>query len=455
MNEFEHLSREQLIQLLLAFREQIGVLSRRIAELEGGGGPPEAGSTMPDGGSPVVPAWVKANRPASSPKPRKKRAFACVRRRQPPTRVVEHRPEHCPDCGRDLPEGTLQRTREVIDLPEAPVEVVEHRFYACYCGVCHKRVIASPDLSDQVLGKSRIGIRLMSLIAYLDTEARLPVRTIRDFLAAHHGVTLSIGEICDILHRVAQRGKPVCEEFLQRIRSSAVVHADETGSRENGRNGFLWVFANAAVRCYFRDPSRSGRVVEMVLGEGFRGRLVTDFYCAYNIYLGEHQRCWVHLLRDMHELRKKHPENMSVRSFVDAVRGVFEAARAFTHSDPRERRRRRFEFQEELGRIARPFLKQPVPQRTLAERIERFSSELFVFVEHPDTPPDNNAAERAIRPAVIARKVSGGTRSPHGSNTMAVLRSLFATWRLRGHDPLDCCRQLLTGTLSLDGNPAR
>jgi hypothetical protein len=76
-------------------------------------------------------------------------------------------------------------------------------------------------------------------------------------------------------------------------------------------------------------------------------------------------------------------------------------------------------------------------------RLLRFEPELFTFVEHPHVPPVNNAAERAIRPAVITRKVCGGTRSKRGSDVRAILMSLFGTWMARGADPLDACAQML------------
>jgi len=66
-----------------------------------------------------------------------------------------------------------------------------------------------------------------------------------------------------------------------------------------------------------------------------------------------------------------------------------------------------------------------------------------VFVEHPEVPPDNNRAERSLRAVVVARKVSGGTRSPKGSTTMSILRSLFGSWKLRGSDPLEACQRLV------------
>ena len=100
-------------------------------------------------------------------------------------------------------------------------------------------------------------------------------------------------------------------------------------------------------------------------------------------------------------------------------------------------------FQAELLELAVPYVDCCLPQSVLCKRLVAFEAELFTFVEHPQVPSENNAAERSVRPRVIARKISGGTRSSEGSNTMAVLASLFETWRLRGENALEACRQML------------
>ena len=95
-------------------------------------------------------------------------------------------------------------------------------------------------------------------------------------------------------------------------------------------------------------------------------------------------------------------------------------------------------------KIAEPYLgAKDAPQHVLAMRINNFIDELFTFVEHPEIPSENNAAERAIRPAVIARKVSGGTRSARGSKTKSILMSLFGTWTAQGLNTYDACRQMI------------
>lgn len=92
-----------------------------------------------------------------------------------------------------------------------------------------------------------------------------------------------------------------------------------------------------------------------------------------------------------------------------------------------------------------PFLDDPLAvQGKLCRRIERFIKELFVFVAEPDVPPDNNGAERSLRPLVTGRKISAGTRSEQGTGANMTLASLFGTWRARGLNPFMTCRQMLT-----------
>src|SRR5207245_10217967 len=95
-----------------------------------------------------------------------------------------------------------------------------------------------------------------------------------------------------------------------------------------------------------------------------------------------------------------------------------------------------------------------LPQRVLVSRLIQFEAELFTFVEYPFVPSENNAAERSVRPRVIARKISGGTRSAQGSSTMAVLSSLFETWRLRAENCLEACRKMLIASQQPKAAPA-
>ena len=230
---------------------------------------------------------------------------------------------------------------------------------------------------------------------------------------------------------------------MARIRGSPVVHADETGWREDGHNGYVWTFSTPTER-YFLRRGRSKAVVAEALGEEFAGVLVSDFYAAYHHYDGPKQRCWAHLLRDIHDLRALYPDDVPLGRWADAVHEVYAKAKAFTHPSEWQRRRSQLALEQRLLALCRPCLDDPsAAQAKLCRRVEQHIKELFVFVAETAVPPDNNAAERSLRHLAVSRKVSGGTRSPQGTETKMTLASVFGTWRAQGRNPLSACRQLL------------
>ena len=422
----------------LALAQENQALRQEITDLrsgQGGGGTGFAGK----------PAFVKANRPKREAKERKKRDQAFVRPKERPTQIQVHAVERCPDCDRKLEGGWVHRTRQVIEIPSVPAEIIDHVMLARRCGVCSKRHIPKPDLSSSVVGKHRFGVRLMSFIGWLREVGRMPVRRIQALLLALYGLHVSSGEICEVLHTLAEQGKPLYDALKERVRAHSFVHADETVWREDGVNGYLWSFSTPSVRFFEHDKSRSHEVPERVLGSDFQGILCSDFYSGYYYHLGLHQRCWVHFARDLKALKEAHPDNLEVCTWVDSVLDLYHRAKEYKSDNRRQRIRARERFQAKLSKLAEPHARSDCPQRILAGRAERFLPELFTFVEHPDVPSDNNAAERAIRPSVIARKVSGGTRSGTGSTTRSTLMTLFATWQVQGRNSLAACQEMLAG----------
>jgi hypothetical protein len=436
VKEFEGLTREELVGIILEQRDMILALREEVEELRS-----QIGS---DRGK-VAPPWAKANRPEKVKKDRKKREKAFVRRRETPTEVVEHALDTCPDCGRPLMGGTLKWKRQVIEIPVVPARVIEHRFMARYCGVCGKRFTPRLDLSEEVVGSHRVGMRLMSLVAYLAIKGRMTNRTIQSFLKAVHGLHLGLGEITKILHTVAECGRQEKERLLALVRGSPYINADETGWREDGLNGYIWTFSTEDVRYFLYRKSRSGEVAKETIGDEYLGTVVTDRYAAYNALLAERQVCWAHLLRDLTKLRERNADDEGIASWAEAIKGLYLRAKAFRNNRPKVRRSRRILFEEELHRLVMPYIERECPQRALAYWLEEHLSEVFVFVEDPRVPSDNNGAERSLRPAVIARKVCGGTRSEKGSETKMTLMSLFGTWTIREMDAMEACRQLLLG----------
>jgi transposase len=152
----------------------------------------------------------------------------------------------------------------VIELPPPqPVAVIEHQVVKRWCPHCERWRSPQLDLSGPVFGQGRIGVRVAALVAYLRTTLRLPVRQVQTYLATWHDLHLSVGEIVELAHDVRQQLQGQADPLLEQVRQQRVVHQDETGWRENGRNGYIWATVSdgpAAVRYYEYSASRSHRV---------------------------------------------------------------------------------------------------------------------------------------------------------------------------------------------------
>ncbi|MBK5106311.1 MAG: IS66 family transposase [Burkholderiales bacterium] len=401
------------------------------------------------------PRWAKPKTPRREKTPRKRRGKgygrACV---ADPDEVVEHALGVCPDCGHPLTGGWEYSSHEVIDLPVQPARVVRHVRLARHCGVCGRiSYPARADLDDGSVGRHRFSARVMSLVATWHHLGRLPLRTIQQILRAlTGGLHISIGELRRMLDAVAARGQQAYAALRQQLRGSPVVQADETGWREDGQHGYLWAVLTPEVRYFERHASRGGQVIRELLGEEFAGIIVCDGYVAYSSLACWKQRCWVHLLRHGHQLITRHPEAAEAHAWVQAVRAVYARAVAslatphYACRPEAEREALRLACQREILALASPHRDADLAEwRNLARFLTDHINELFVFVQHPDVPSHNNAAERAVRGPVTARKICGGTRSKQGSDTKMILFSLLQTCQVRGLDPITTIEGLLRG----------
>ena len=427
----------QLQATVLEQQRVIERLQRRIAEVEGqakSGGPPRMPGLKPSSG----------RQPPAQQQPRKQRRHGFARPRMTPTHRVEHVMENCPDCGAHRSGGWIQRTREVIELPVVPVQVTEHVYLARTCPACRRRCTPPAELDGVVLGQQRLGVNLLSLIATLREEGRLPIRSVQWYLCTVHQLRLSVGAIVSAIHQTAQQAQPAVAAILDCIRASPVVHADETGWRQHGANGYVWTFSTPTER-YFLRRGRGKAVVDEALGESFSGVLVSDCYAAYHHYDGPKQRCWAHLLRDIHDQRTRYPKDAALARWAAAVHQLYVAAKACNHHEPWQRRVAQLAWERKLLAICRPFLLTRRRSRAscagASSATSRNSSSSW---PNRTCQSDNNPAERSLRHLVISRKVSGGTRSEQGTESKMTLASIFGTSpRAQGLNPLAACRQLL------------
>ena len=431
-------SREALLAVIAAQQQTIATLEGRIRDLER-----RLGSSGGQGMPGTKPASATRSKASGQPRKRRLHGFARVRSLTPTQRTV-HAAEQCPHCATALTGGWVRHRRAVIDLPAAPVQVVEHVVLSRRCPTCRRTVTPRLDLGGAVVGKQRMGVGLLSMIVALREVGRWPVRQVQWYLRTLHGLHLSVGAIVAACQRVAMAGRGALEQIRDAIRASPVVHLDETGWRENGVNGYVWTASTPTER-YFVRGSRAGAMVEAILGDGSAGVLCCDGYAGYHHYPGQKQRCWTHVLREVHDLTLTYPDDRALGRWAQRLHRLYADAVAFEAAEKPARRQAQHRFEQRLVRLCQPAADDPTAVHgRLCRTLLRHLPERFVFVADPAVPPDNNAAERSLRPLVTTRKISGGTRSPQGSTTRMTLASLFGTAHARGLDPLLACASILT-----------
>ena len=408
-------------------------LAARLPEFSGG--PPDPAT--PSG---MVAPYLKPSAPRRAKPPGAKPGHAGARRAAPeqPTRRQEHAPlSDCPECGSALGPPVERRSRLIEDVPEVVPEVTEHVVPRQWCPRCKKLI--EPPVPD-AMPKAAFGHRLVALTAWLHYGLGVTLSQVVAVLGQSLRFRLSPGGLVDAWQRLADVLRPWYEQIAEQLKASAVLHADETGWRVNGKTRWLWCFTAPGATYYLIDRSRGSPALLKFFTEAFDGVLVTDFWAAYNAVLcGDRQGCLAHLLR---ELSKVDEEDLSDawKAFSKKLKRLLrDGLRLKLGEDPDAGTfaSRRVRIDERLTGVLEAPPSDNANVARLLKRLRRHRDDLFTFLDYPDVPPDNNRAEREIRPAVVMRKVSQSNRSEAGADAQAVLMSVYRTLKLRGRDPLD------------------
>jgi transposase len=436
-----HLTAEQAEQIYRQGKEAVVFALLHQAKLLAEQSQPST-QQSPSTPSGMTPPFLKPSARPRRKKPGRKRGHAGVRRPTPDRidRREEHRAEACPSCGGPLQQCQETRTRYVEDIPLPETlqpQVTEHTIHRDWCPNCQKQV--EPRVPDALPGAT-LGNRVVVLAAWLHYALGNTLSQITEVFNFHLQLKISAGGLTQMFYRLQEILYAWYEQIQQQALSSAVLHADESGWRVNGKTHWLWCFATRDLTYYMIDRCRGAPGLMKFFTREFAGTLVTDFWGAYNaVACALRQTCLVHLLRDLEFVEQyKHPGTdwpqfaKKLRRMVrDAIR-LWRRQEQMTSDRCRSRRDRLHGRLKEL--IETPW--KDSQARRLVKRLRRHQSDLFTFLDQPGVPFDNNAAERAIRPAVIIRKNSYGNRSEEGADTQAVLMSVFRTLKQRGHDPI-------------------
>ncbi|MGH9524943.1 MAG: IS66 family transposase [Terriglobales bacterium] len=436
-----------------AVRLALLAVNARFARMQ----PPDSSPPSPSTPSGMVPVYQKP--PAG--KQRRKKPGAknghAGSRRQTPEKVdarVEHRLKVCPCCGGELQRCKRSRTRIIEDIPEQIQPVVtEHAIHRDYCPSCKKHV--EPVVAD-AMPNATLGHHVMALSSWFHYGLGVTIGQVRDILASHLHTDITAGGLVDGWRRLAEVFLPWYQQIGREARAGAVLHADETGWRVDGRTHWLWCFANHRCCYYLIDESRGSAALQKFFTEAFKGTLVSDFWSSYDSVLaGDYQKCLPHLLRELLKV-DEHNHSSEWQTFSTQLKRLI-------RDGIRLRKRHDFTPARYDGRIKlihRRLCKladavyHDADAHRLGHRISKYRDQLFTFLDTPGVPSDNNHAERQIRPAVIIRKNSLCNRSEDGAQTQAILMTVYRTLKLRGLDLIKTIAQSLrillqTGTLPM------
>jgi len=358
----------------------------------------------------------------------------------------------CPACKTQLSE-IKHHERLVEEIIPAKVVTTCYHTTSGYCPSCRKRVESrgeqQPPAAD--LPHAQLGLNALTTAAVMRVCYRLPLGQITSLYQQLPGLKISPGGISKQLVRLSGWLEGQYDRLKLSLRLAGVVHADETSWRTNGRNGYLWTLSNKDYTLYHIDRSRGGKVIKDLLGEGFgadgKGTLISDFYSVYDQFDCSQQKCLAHLLKELKETTTRRPE-LAGHAFFKKCRRLIKAMLRLKDKK-QELAEEAYEHQvmlleRRLAKLGEGSWGDEDADR-LTARLGKYRDKLTTFLHKEEVEGTNNLAERALRPAVVMRKISGGSRSEKGAKAWAILASVMRTAQQQGRDVVETIQTLLKG----------
>ena len=352
----------------------------------------------------------------------------------------------CPECSSKLNRTNTYKRHVVEDIPdfeEIKPQVIEYQIEEQWCPCCKKKIKSSPKF---VIPKSKYGINIILYILLQKYGAKSSLESIIFNLKEMFGVNISKGTIADMLHRVRKHLGIEYNAILERIRGAPVKYADETGHRTNGINGYAWGFFTEKAAYYSIEESRGKAIPEKILeGSHKKDVLVRDDYVGYKKLPLKHQSCWSHLLRKSHEASEDKNASEEVKEFHNELKQMFgELNRIIELPFKKEERKKYYiKYSEEIKQIVNAEYNYKDSQE-IQTRIKNQNRNLLTALIYKDVPLTNNLSERMLRPLVVCRKISGGSRSPQGAKTLAVNMSIFQTIKMNAQPLIPKLKELIS-----------
>lgn len=359
--------------------------------------------------------------------------------------------DSCPVCGGEVEavQEAPQQIQQVAELVTQPIEICEYRRSLYRCSSCGW--LGYSPMPWGTLEGFSYGGRLCSVVGWLGYGGNLTWRKQEYFIEHILGVPISQGSLAKMQRWFQQSLAPSYQQWLSYVKQPGVRCVDETTYCIDGIKYWLWVATSDQVCVLLLAPTRSSAELRQLLGEDFAGILCSDCFSAYNPQAAAlKQKCLAHLERDLEALLSSRFAGnqqfaVAVSQILALARSVYRDYHAGSLSrDAIASRRTNLESQLQAV-LDKPIAGGwPSDAQRLANRIKRHWDEWFTFLSYPEVKPDNNDAERALRPIVVHRKVSGTARSDWGAQLVAQMFSFLETVRLQGGDAIAQLCELLS-----------
>jgi transposase len=343
--------------------------------------------------------------------------------------------DRCPRCGGAV-SGVQVVEQYIEEIPPVRPRVTRLLTRQGVCNCCGE-VNSTHPLQMSLAGgcaKVQLGPRASALATLLNKGFGLSMRRTVAVLQDFWGLKLTPGALSQLVDRVSAKVSGEYERLIEQVRSSAAVNADETSWWVGGPGHWLWTFTTPKTTVYLVDKRRGGDVVKEVLGENFAGVLVSDCLSSYDRIVCRKHKCFAHHLRAIESMQKL---NGTESPYPVQWKHLFKQATLIWRIRDQVSIEQWAATREALEREKDQLLDQAVSLAgdvRIRNRLIKHREHLLRCLWDPAAEPTNNRAERALRPAVIARKISCGNKTEAGKQTWQTLTSLITTCRQRGQD---------------------
>lgn len=378
-----------------------------------------------------------------------------------PDEVINHKVDKCDICGESLQDVAPERhiIRQLIDIPEIKVKVIEHRAEVKKCPKCRRRNTAK--FPDCVTNTVQYGDKVKAVAVYLTQYQLIPYKRGTELINDMFGIKLSQGTMVNFNKRCHDDLKPIEDNIKASITNhTGAVHFDETGIYIDKKRQWLHVASNDKYT-YYQAHEKRGQIAtdEINILPNFAGTAVHDCFKTYNKYSKcEHAICNAHILRELNaitELEKQTWAEPMKNLLIDIKKEVdltWNYANAVT-LDKIEVFENRYAqiledgFKEDYIANSETYAKKKVKKSTslnLLNRLSGYNDRILAFMYDFDIPFDNNLAERDLRMTKVKQKISGTFRSVEGANAFTRIRGYVSTVRKNGLNTLNCIKSIFT-----------